>query len=128
MKRPPYQKVILLVLDGFGLAEEDSGNAIALAGMPHLNALIGRYPAMSLAASGLVVGLPWGQPGNSEVGHSALGTGRIVVQDLAHINGEISSGDFYRNPALLEAIGHVKKNDSALHLIGCTSPWYSFPY
>jgi 2,3-bisphosphoglycerate-independent phosphoglycerate mutase len=117
-----YSKVFLIILDGFGLADEESGNAILAAKMPYMNSLIARYPAMSIAASGLVVGLPWGQPGNSEVGHSAIGTGRIVVQDLAHINGEIRSGNFYKNPALLGAVLHAKKYDSALHVMGCTSP------
>jgi 2,3-bisphosphoglycerate-independent phosphoglycerate mutase len=118
----PFHKVFLIVLDGFGLAEASPGNAIIDAEMPYMNSLIARYPAYSIEAAGLVVGLPWGQPGNSEVGHSAIGTGRIVIQDLAHINGEIRSGDFYTNRALLEAVGHVKKLGSALHLIGCTSP------
>jgi len=118
----PFNKVFLIILDGFGLAAREPGNAILAAEMPYLNSLIERYPTLSVAASGLVVGLPWGQPGNSEVGHSAIGTGRIVIQDLAHINGEIRSGEFYKNPALLEAVEHAKKNSSALHLMGCTSP------
>ncbi len=119
----PFNKVFLVILDGFGLAgREPAGNAILEQGMPYLESLVARYPSVSIAAAGLVVGLPWGQPGNSEVGHSALGTGRIVIQDLAHINGQIRTGDFYTNPAFLGAIEHVKKNDSALHLIGCTSP------
>lgn len=118
----PLTKLFLIVLDGFGLAAREPGNAILQAGTPYLDSLTAKYPAFSLAASGLIVGLPWGQPGNSEVGHSAIGTGRIVVQDLAHINGEIRSGDFYKNSALLEAMQHAKSNDSALHLIGCTSP------
>lgn len=117
-----YKKVFLIILDGFGLAEKGPGNAILKAGMPYLESLIAEYPAMAIAASGLIVGLPWGQQGNSEVGHSAIGTGRIVIQDLAHINGEIRSGDFYKNPAFREAIDHVTKHSSALHLIGCTSP------
>lgn len=118
----PFKKVFLIILDGFGLAGPEPGNAILKAGMPYLNSLILRYPALSMAASGLVVGLPWGQPGNSEVGHSAIGTGRIVIQDLAHINGEIRSGDFYKNPAFLEAVNHAARHGSALHLMGCTSP------
>jgi 2,3-bisphosphoglycerate-independent phosphoglycerate mutase len=118
----PYQKAFLIILDGFGLAENEPGNAILSAGMPFLESLIKEYPAVSVAASGLIVGLPWGQPGNSEVGHSAIGTGRIVIQDLAHINGEIRSGDFYKNPALLKAFEHAKANDSAIHFMGCTSP------
>jgi len=118
----PFNKAFLIILDGFGLAAQEPGNAILAAEMPYLNSLIAKYPTLSVAASGLVVGLPWGQPGNSEVGHSAIGTGRIVIQDLAHINGEIRSGDFFKNPALLEAIEHAKKHSSALHLMGCTSP------
>jgi 2,3-bisphosphoglycerate-independent phosphoglycerate mutase len=118
----PYAKVMLIVLDGFGLAGAEPGNAILKAGMPYLDSLIASYPSFSIAASGLVVGLPWGQPGNSEVGHSAIGTGRIVIQDLAHINSEIRMGDFFKNPAILQAIKHVKAYESALHLMGCTSP------
>ncbi len=118
----PFKKVFLIVLDGFGLAAREPGNAILAAGMPYLDSLIKQYPTLSVAASGLVVGLPWGQPGNSEVGHSAIGTGRIVIQDLAHINSEIRSGEFYKNAALLEAVEHAVKNNSALHVMGCTSP------
>jgi 2,3-bisphosphoglycerate-independent phosphoglycerate mutase len=117
-----FKKVFVIILDGFGLAGNEPGNAILKAKTPYIDSLVARYPAVSIAAAGLVVGLPWGQPGNSEVGHSAIGTGRIVIQDLAHINGEIRSGDFYKNSALLGAIEHAKKNDSALHLMGCTSP------
>ncbi|MCC6404787.1 MAG: 2,3-bisphosphoglycerate-independent phosphoglycerate mutase [Candidatus Yanofskybacteria bacterium] len=118
----PFKKVFLVVLDGFGLAERGPGNAITEAGMPYLDELIARYPAVSLAAAGLVVGLPWGQPGNSEVGHSAIGTGRIVIQDLAHINTEIRSGVFFKNSTLIGAVDHAVKEDSAVHFIGCTSP------
>jgi 2,3-bisphosphoglycerate-independent phosphoglycerate mutase len=118
----PYQKVFLIVLDGFGLAEREKGNAILAAGMPFVESLVATYPCMSVAASGLIVGLPWGQPGNSEVGHSAIGTGRVVIQDLASINQEIRTGDFYKNKPLLAAFEHAKKHDSTLHFIGCTSP------
>ena len=118
----PVNKLFLIILDGFGLSGREPGNAILEAGTPYIDSLIGNYPSFSVAAAGLVVGLPWGQPGNSEVGHSAIGTGRIVIQDLAHINGEIRSGSFFKNPAILEACEHVKKNNSALHLVGCTSP------
>lgn len=117
-----FKKVILLVIDGFGLAPDGPGNAILRAGMPHLEDLLTKHVSMPLTASGLVVGLPWGEPGNSEVGHTALGCGRVVVQDLAHIHTQIRSGDFYTNEALLKAITHAKKHNSALHLIGCTSP------
>ena len=114
--------VFLIILDGFGLAGPEPGNAILKAGAPFLESMIAEYPSYAVAAAGLVVGLPWGQPGNSEVGHSAIGTGRIVIQYLARINGEIRSGDFYANPVFLEAIKHAKTNKSALHLMGCTSP------
>lgn len=117
-----FKKVFLIILDGFGLADADAGNAILKQGMPYLDSLIALYPSMSLTASGLIVGLPWGQPGNSEVGHAALGTGRIIIQDLAHINHEIRTGNFYKNKVLLDAAAHCLKNNSALHLIGCTSP------
>ena len=118
----PFKKVFLIILDGFGLAGPEPGNAILNAGAPFLESMMATYPSFAIDAAGLVVGLPWGQPGNSEVGHSAIGTGRIVIQDLAHINGEIRSGDFYKNPALMEAMKHAKTNKSALHLMGCTSP------
>lgn len=118
----PFDKVFLIILDGFGLAGKEPGNAILESKTPFIDSLIKEYPSLAIAASGLVVGLPWGQPGNSEVGHSAIGTGRIVIQDLAHINGEIRSGAFFKNSALLKAIEHVRKNNSALHLMGCTSP------
>jgi 2,3-bisphosphoglycerate-independent phosphoglycerate mutase len=110
----PYQKVFLIILDGFGLAEREKGNAILAAGMPYMESLIATYPSLSVAAAGLIVGLPWGQPGNSEVGHSAIGTGRVVIQDLAHINQEIRTGDFFKNKALLAAFEHAKKHDSTL--------------
>lgn len=118
----PYKKIFLVILDGFGLAGREEGNAILKAKTPFLDSALKTYPAMPLEAAGLIVGLPWGQPGNSEVGHSAIGTGRVVIQDLARINGEIRSGDFFKNPALLEAVAHAKKHNSALHLMGCTSP------
>lgn len=116
------KKVFLIILDGFGLADPGPGNAILNAGMPYLSSLVAEYPAMSISAAGLVVGLPWGQPGNSEVGHAAIGTGRIIIQDLAHINHQIRTGEFFKNDTLLKAVDHCSKNGSALHLMGCTSP------
>lgn len=117
-----FNKVFLIVLDGFGLSSETQGNSIHLAAMPELNRLVAGYPAMGLVASGLVVGLPWGQYGNSEVGHSAIGAGRVIVQDLARINTEILNGMFFANKAFMRAVAHCKKHDSTLHLIGCVSP------
>ncbi|OGN29849.1 MAG: phosphoglycerate mutase (2,3-diphosphoglycerate-independent) [Candidatus Yanofskybacteria bacterium RIFCSPLOWO2_01_FULL_49_25] len=118
----PYKKVLLIILDGFGLAPAGPSNAILKAGMTYLNSLIDRYTAYSLIASGLIVGLPWGKFGNSEVGHSAIGTGRILVQDWARINTDIKQGVFLENPALIQALDHCKKNNSALHIVGCFSP------
>lgn len=117
-----FKKIFLIILDGFGLADADRGNAILQAGMPYVDSLIAQYPSMSLSAAGLIVGLPWGQQGNSEVGHAAIGTGRIIIQDLAHINHDIRTGDFFKNQVFVEAAAHCKKYDSALHLMGCTSP------
>lgn len=118
----PFKKVFLIILDGLGLAQTDAGNAVAQANMPFVNTLLRQYQAFNIVASGLVVGLPWGKPGNSEVGHSAIGTGRIVIQDWARINAEIQNGDFFKNQAFLDAINHCKKNKSKLHIVGCASP------
>ena len=116
-----FKKALLIILDGFGLAIPDLGNPVTSAHMQFLNGLIGHYPSFSLKASGLAVGMPWGKYGNSEVGHAALGTGRIIIQDLARINNEIKNGEFYKNPAFLKAFSHAEKHDSAVHLIGCVS-------
>src|SRR3989344_6538608 len=112
MTKQAFKKIILIILDGFGLAPNGPGNAIALAGMPFLNSLIAQYPSFAIEASGLVVGLPWGKPGNSEVGPSAIGTGRVIIQDWARINADIKSGEFFKNPALLAASEHCKKHKS----------------
>ena len=109
-------------MDGFGLAQPASDNAVLLADMKYFNSLINKFPSFSLAAAGLMVGLPWGKAGNSEVGHSAIGTGRVIVQEWARINSDITTGDFFKNKAFLDAIGHCKKHDSKLHFIGLASP------
>ncbi len=116
------KKVILIVLDGFGLGPKTKGNAISSHHMPFLNHLVSTYKSVSLAASGLVVGMEWGTYGNSEVGHSALGTGRVVVQSLARINTEIKDRKFFQNEAFLKILQHAQKNHSKVHLIGCVSP------
>lgn len=116
-----YKKIVLVVLDGFGVATYSHGNAIALANPEALNNMIAHYPALTLLASGPVVGLPWGEMGNSEVGHLNMGAGRIVGQDLPRIDAAISNHTLFSNPALLEAIEHVKQNNSKLHLIGLVS-------
>ncbi len=113
--------VVLAVLDGWGIAPPYSGNAITQAKTDNFNRLIATYPAMTLRASGEAVGLPWGESGNSEVGHMNLGLGRIIYQDLPRINRAISDNSFYKNQVLLESIKNVKKNDSSLHFIGLVS-------
>ncbi|GAC1412253.1 MAG: 2,3-bisphosphoglycerate-independent phosphoglycerate mutase [Candidatus Doudnabacteria bacterium] len=118
---PAYKKVALLVLDGFGVASRSRGNAISLANPENLNRLIANYPAITLQASGPLVGLPWGEMGNSEVGHLNIGAGRIVRQDLPRITASIQSGQFFHNEVFLEACQHVKKNKSKLHLLGMIS-------
>jgi 2,3-bisphosphoglycerate-independent phosphoglycerate mutase len=121
MTEQARKKIILIVLDGFGVASYSHGNAIGLAQPNCLDNLVANYPALSLLASGPVVGLPWGEVGNSEVGHLNIGAGRIVGQDLPRINAAISDKTFFKNQALLDACEHVKKNNSRLHLMGMVS-------
>ncbi|HYC79757.1 MAG TPA: 2,3-bisphosphoglycerate-independent phosphoglycerate mutase, partial [Candidatus Binatia bacterium] len=122
MEIKPYKKLVLVVLDGFGIATPTIGNAITNANPAHMNALIAHYPSTTLQASGPSVGLPWSEMGNSEVGHLNLGAGRIVGQDLSRITTAIEDRSFFNNPAFIEAAVHVKENDSALHLMGLVSP------
>ncbi len=122
MEIKPYKKLVLVVLDGFGIASASRGNAITLAEPATFDNLIENFPATTLQASGPSVGLPWGEMGNSEVGHLNLGAGRIVGQDLSRITLAIEDRSFFKNPVFLEAIEHVKKNNSTLHLIGLISP------
>jgi len=110
--------VVLVVLDGWGYRPEREGNAIALARTPTWNALWGRYPRTLLEASGLRVGLPEGQMGNSEVGHLNLGAGRVVMQDLVRIGAAVADGSFFANPALVDACRRVKASGGTLHLMG----------
>lgn len=117
----PIKKIVLIVLDGFGLAPRGAGNPITEDSMPFFNSVLASYKSLSLVASGLVVGMEWGTYGNSEVGHGALGTGRVVVQSLARINSEIKDGRFFNNEAFLGVLKHAQKNKSKIHLIGCVS-------
>ena len=118
MKKKP---TVLMILDGYGLNDKTEGNAVALANTPVMDRLMREYPFVKGNASGLAVGLPEGQMGNSEVGHLNMGAGRIVYQELTRITKEIEDGDFFRNESLLEAVENCKKNDSALHLFGLVS-------
>ena len=110
--------VALIVLDGWGYRPETDGNAIALANTPTWDSLWSRGSRTLLEASGLRVGLPAGQMGNSEVGHLNLGAGRVVMQDLVRISSAIADGRFYTNPALLGACRRAKDNGGTLHLMG----------
>ena len=116
-KRP----TVLMILDGYGLNEKVQANAIAEANKPVMDRLMKEYPFVKGYASGMAVGLPDGQMGNSEVGHINMGAGRIVYQELTRITKEIQDGDFFQNPALLEAIANCKKNNSDLHFYGLLS-------
>ena len=110
--------VILIILDGFGINPRKEGNAVAHAATPSLDALLKSYPNSRLSMSGVDVGLPDGQMGNSEVGHMILGAGRIVYQDLTLIHKDIDDGTFYQNPVLLEALRKTKGKGNRLHLLG----------
>ena len=115
------QKVLLLVLDGFGYREEKRGNAVKLARTPVWDTLWKKYPHALLNASGKAVGLPEGYMGNSEVGHLTIGAGRVVDTDFVRIERAIRSGKFFKDNALLEAILHAKRNKTKLHLVGLLS-------
>lgn len=113
--------LVLLIIDGWGIAKPSQGNAIALAKTPNMKYLTKHYPCAKLHASGSYVGLPSGQVGNSEAGHMNIGAGRIVEQDAVKINKAISQGSFFRNPFFINAIRHVKENSSHLHIMGLIS-------
>ena len=113
--------VVLMILDGYGLNDKIQGNAVAEAKTPVMDSLMKEYPFVRGNASGMAVGLPEGQMGNSEVGHLNMGAGRIVYQELTRITKEIQDGTFFENPALLKAVENCKKNNSSLHLFGLLS-------
>ena len=116
MKKP----VVLCIMDGYGKNDSDYGNAIAMAKKPNLDKLMAEYPMTYIGASGLDVGLPDGQMGNSEVGHTNIGAGRVVYQPLTRITKAFEDGDAEKNPALKGAMDNAK--GKALHLIGLVSP------
>jgi 2,3-bisphosphoglycerate-independent phosphoglycerate mutase len=116
------KRTVLVVLDGFGERPDRDGNAIRLARTPAFDAIYREFPHTLINTSGLAVGLPEGQMGNSEVGHMNMGSGRIVYQELTRINKSISDGDFFTNPVLCDAIDRSKAAGKALHLMGLTSP------
>lgn len=117
MKKP----LVLCILDGFGRNDSEYGNAIKAAATPNLTKLFAENPTTYIGASGMDVGLPDGQMGNSEVGHTNIGAGRVVYQELTRITKSISDGDFFENEALAGAVGNAKENGSALHIMGLLS-------
>ena len=112
---------VLLILDGYGLNDKTEGNAVAIANTPVMDKLMKECPFVKGNASGMAVGLPEGQMGNSEVGHLNMGAGRIVYQELTRITKEIQDGDFFKNEELLKAVENCKKNNSAFHMFGLLS-------
>jgi 2,3-bisphosphoglycerate-independent phosphoglycerate mutase len=118
MEKNKIGPVALIVLDGWGLSENKKGNALAEAKLPTIEKINEYYPGVALQASGISVGLPWGEPGNSEVGHMTLGTGKVIYQSMPRITMAIQNNEFFQNPAFLEAINHVRHNNSAMHLMG----------
>ncbi|PIR95057.1 2,3-bisphosphoglycerate-independent phosphoglycerate mutase [Candidatus Falkowbacteria bacterium CG10_big_fil_rev_8_21_14_0_10_37_6] len=120
-KQKKIKSLLLLVLDGWGIAPNRKGNALSMAKLPTINGIMKKYPTTQLCAHGKCVGLPEGQEGNSEAGHMNIGAGRIVEQDAVKITNAISNGTFFKNPAFLHAIKHVKENKSNLHIMGLLS-------
>ncbi len=112
---------MLMILDGFGINKNEKGNSIKLANTPNIDKLMKTYPITEIHTSGLDVGLPEGQMGNSEVGHTNIGAGRIVYQELTRITKSIEDGDFFGIPELVKAIENCKKNKSKLHIMGLLS-------
>jgi 2,3-bisphosphoglycerate-independent phosphoglycerate mutase len=112
---------VLMILDGYGINDSVTGNAIRLAKTPNMDMLTEKYPCVKGYASGLDVGLPEGQMGNSEVGHLNIGAGRVVYQELTRITKSIKDGDFFENEAFMKAAENCRKNNSALHLFGLLS-------
>ena len=112
---------VLMILDGYGLNDKVEGNAVKQANTPVMDDLMANCPFVEGQASGMAVGLPEGQMGNSEVGHLNMGAGRIVYQELTRITKEIQDGDFFKNEELVKAMENCKKNNSALHIFGLLS-------
>src|SRR4051794_38738838 len=118
----PTHRVLLVVLDGWGIRAERESNAIQIAGTPNLDKLTANMPFTPLQTSGLAVGLPEGQMGNSEVGHTNIGAGRIVYQDLVRINRDAESGALGENEVVRGAMEQAKRDGRAFHLLGLVSP------
>ena len=117
----PKKPLVLMILDGWGISPDSATNAVSLANTPNLDKLLAEYPHSSILTSGMAVGLPEGQMGNSEVGHLNIGAGRVVYQDLTMISKAIQDGDFFTNPVLLDCIARTKAGGGRLHLSGLLS-------
>jgi 2,3-bisphosphoglycerate-independent phosphoglycerate mutase len=115
------KKAVLIIMDGFGLAPAGPGNAVSTAKKPNIDRLFSENPFTRLSASGLDVGLPEGQMGNSEVGHTNIGAGRVVFQDLPKITRDIETGGFFKNPAYVKAMDDAVENGRPLHILGLLS-------
>jgi len=116
-----HKPIVLIVLDGWGISNNVQGNPIREAALPTFEKFNRFYPMTTLQASGISVGLPWNTAGNSEVGHMTMGAGRVIYQNMPRISLAIQDGSFFKNEALLQGIENVKKNKSALHLMGLVS-------
>ncbi len=114
--------VVLMILDGFGVAGPSKGNAITMAKKPNLDSYLSNYPVLNLQAAGEAVGLSWGEMGNSEVGHISLGSGKIIFQNLPRLSRAISDGSFFKNKAFLKACQQVNQKKGNLHIMGLISP------
>src|SRR5436309_5708121 len=113
--------VVLIILDGWGVAPPGEGNPLEAADTPVLDELVRTFPTVTVRASGEAVGLSWGEMGNSEVGHLTIGAGRVFYQSLPRVNVAIESGEFFRNATLLDAIAHARGKNGTLHLMGLAS-------
>ncbi len=118
---PSPRPLVLVILDGWGISFIEQGNAILAADTPYMDMFPRHYPAATIVAAGIEVGLPWGEKGNSETGHSNIGAGRVQYQSLPRIDQAIQDGSFFQNPALLTACDHAKQHRSNLHLMGLVS-------
>ena len=113
--------VAIIILDGMGWREDDEGNAVNQANKPNFDRYWNEFPHSTMQASGSAVGLPEGQMGNSEVGHTNIGAGRVVYQSISRIDKAIEEGEFAENKVLLDTFDHVEEHNSALHLLGLVS-------
>jgi 2,3-bisphosphoglycerate-independent phosphoglycerate mutase len=113
--------IVLTIIDGMGIGSNSQINPLRIANIPNFKGLEKNYPGCSLQASGMAIGMPWNEAGNSEVGHMVIGAGRVIYQYLPRISLEIKNGLFFKNPALLKTMSHANKNKSTLHLTGLAS-------